>query len=82
MEWALWLSAVRAHSLPRKLAVARLPNIILRPRGYQKYRYLAQIEPLIVVEGVLGKKQGTVITNARDSHQEHGILTLVIGDRR
>lgn len=38
-----------------------LLNIILKPSVYQKYRYIARMEPLIVVEGVLQKKEG--ITN-------------------
>lgn len=35
-----------------------LLNIILKPQVYQKYRYVTRMEPLIVVEGVLQKKQG------------------------
>ena len=37
-----------------------LVNVILRPRVYQKYRYVARREPLIVVEGMLQKKDGIV----------------------
>lgn len=35
-----------------------LLNIILKPYVYRKYRYVARMEPLIVVEGVLQKKEG------------------------
>jgi error-prone DNA polymerase len=35
-----------------------LLNIVLRPRIYQKHRYLVRTEPLIVVEGVLQKREG------------------------
>jgi error-prone DNA polymerase len=37
-----------------------LVNVVLKPQVYQKYRYVARVEPLIVVEGVLQKKNGTV----------------------
>ena len=33
-------------------------NVILKPRVYQKYRYVARMEPLITVEGILQKKEG------------------------
>jgi len=35
-----------------------LLNVVLKPAVYQKYRYVARVEPLIVVEGVLQKKEG------------------------
>jgi error-prone DNA polymerase len=35
-----------------------LMNVVLKPRVYQKYRYIARREPLIVVEGTLQKKDG------------------------
>jgi error-prone DNA polymerase len=35
-----------------------LVNVILRPRIYQKYRQVARMEPFIVVEGTLQKKDG------------------------
>jgi error-prone DNA polymerase len=37
-----------------------LLNIVLKPHIYQKYRYLVRTEPLIVVEGVLQKREGIV----------------------
>lgn len=37
-----------------------LLNIVLKPHIYEKYRYLVRTEPLIVVEGVLQKREGTV----------------------
>jgi error-prone DNA polymerase len=37
-----------------------LLNIVLKPHIYQKYRYLVRTEPLIVVEGVLQKRDGIV----------------------
>lgn len=38
-----------------------LLNIILKPHVYQKYRYVARMEPLLVVEGILQRKKS--ITN-------------------
>ena len=35
-----------------------LVNVILRPKVYEKHRYVARMEPLIVVEGILQKKDG------------------------
>ena len=37
-----------------------LVNVVLKPHVYEKYRYVARMEPLIVVEGLLQKKDGTV----------------------
>jgi error-prone DNA polymerase len=37
-----------------------LLNIVLKPHIYQKYRCLVRTEPLIVVEGVLQKRDGIV----------------------
>jgi len=37
-----------------------LLNIVLKPHVYQKYRYLVRTEPLIVVEGVLQKRDGVI----------------------
>ena len=37
-----------------------LVNVILKPRVYGKYRYIARREPLIVVEGTLRKKDGII----------------------
>ena len=37
-----------------------LTNIVLKPHIYQKYRYLVRTEPLMVVEGVLQKRDGIV----------------------
>ncbi len=37
-----------------------LVNAILRPRVYEKYRQIARLEPFIVVEGTLQKKDGVV----------------------
>jgi error-prone DNA polymerase len=37
-----------------------LVNVILRPRVYEKYRQIARLEPFIVVEGILQKKDGVV----------------------
>ncbi len=37
-----------------------LTNIILKPHVYQKYRYLVRTAPLMVVEGVLQKRDGIV----------------------
>jgi error-prone DNA polymerase len=37
-----------------------LVNAILRPRVYEKYRQIARLEPFIVVEGILQKKDGVV----------------------
>lgn len=35
-----------------------LTNVVVRPSVYQKYRFVARVEPLIVVEGILQKKDG------------------------
>jgi error-prone DNA polymerase len=35
-----------------------LLNIVLKPGVYQKYRYLVRTEPLLVIEGVLQKREG------------------------
>jgi error-prone DNA polymerase len=35
-----------------------LINVILKPHIYRKYRYIARMEPLIVVEGMLQKGDG------------------------
>ncbi len=37
-----------------------LVNVVLKPHVYKKYRYVARMEPLLVVEGLLQKKDGTV----------------------
>jgi len=37
-----------------------LVNIVLKPRVYEKYRYISRREPLIVVEGTLQKKDGII----------------------
>lgn len=37
-----------------------LVNVILKPRVYEKYRYVSRREPLIVVEGLLQKREGIV----------------------
>jgi error-prone DNA polymerase len=37
-----------------------LLNIVLKPHIYQKYRYLVRTEPLIVVEGILHKRDGII----------------------
>ena len=37
-----------------------LLNIILKPHVYQKYRYVARMEPLLVVEGILQRKEGMI----------------------
>jgi error-prone DNA polymerase len=37
-----------------------LVNVILKPQIYEKYRYIARREPLIVVEGILQKKDSIV----------------------
>lgn len=37
-----------------------LLNIVLKPQVYQKYRYVVRTEPLLVVEGVLQKREGIV----------------------
>ena len=37
-----------------------LVNAILRPRVYEKYRQIARLEPFIVVEGILQKRNGIV----------------------
>jgi error-prone DNA polymerase len=38
-----------------------LLNVVLKPHVYQKYRYLVRTEPLLVIQGVLQKREG--ITN-------------------
>jgi error-prone DNA polymerase len=35
-----------------------LLNIVLKPGVYQKYRYLVRTEPLLVIQGVLQKREG------------------------
>jgi error-prone DNA polymerase len=35
-----------------------LVNVVLKPKVYEKYRYIARREPFIVVEGTLQKKDG------------------------
>jgi len=35
-----------------------LLNIVLKPQVYQKYRYMVRTEPLLVIEGVLQKREG------------------------
>lgn len=42
-----------------------LLNIVLKPRVYQQYRYVARMEPLIVVEGTLERDGGIVNVVAR-----------------
>ena len=37
-----------------------LMNVILRPSVYEKYRQVARLEPIIVVEGILQKNDGVV----------------------
>jgi error-prone DNA polymerase len=37
-----------------------LVNVILRPKVYEKYRQIARLEPFIVVEGILQKKDEVV----------------------
>jgi error-prone DNA polymerase len=37
-----------------------LINIILRPRVYERYRQIARLEPVIIVEGILQKHSGVV----------------------
>jgi error-prone DNA polymerase len=37
-----------------------LLNIVLKPHIYEKYRYLVRTEPLIVVEGILQKRDGII----------------------
>lgn len=37
-----------------------LINIVVKPRVYNRYRQVARMEPLLVVEGILQKKDGTV----------------------
>jgi error-prone DNA polymerase len=37
-----------------------LINIVVRPKVYEKYRQVARMEPLLVVQGILQKKGGTV----------------------
>jgi len=37
-----------------------LINVVVRPKVYDKYRQEARMEPLLVVEGILQKKGGTV----------------------
>ena len=37
-----------------------LLNVVVKPKVYENYRYVVRVEPLIVVEGVLQKRNGTV----------------------
>jgi error-prone DNA polymerase len=37
-----------------------LLNIVLQPGVYHKYRYLVRTEPLLVIEGVVQKREGTL----------------------
>jgi len=37
-----------------------LLNVVLRPEVYEKYRYIARTEPLVLVEGTLEKKDGII----------------------
>jgi error-prone DNA polymerase len=37
-----------------------LVNVILRPQTYVKYRRIARMEPIIVVEGMLQKRDGII----------------------
>jgi len=37
-----------------------LINVVLRPKVYEKYRSTARMEPLLVVEGLLQKKDGVI----------------------
>jgi error-prone DNA polymerase len=37
-----------------------LLNVVVKPKVYENYRYVVRAEPLIVVEGVLQKRNGTV----------------------
>ena len=37
-----------------------LVNVILRPQTYVKYRRIARMEPLVVVDGVLQKRDGII----------------------
>ncbi|MBI4286330.1 MAG: error-prone DNA polymerase [Chloroflexi bacterium] len=50
-----------------------LLNIVLRPDVYQKYRYIVRTEPLLVIEGVLQKKEGisNIIAKQVIPLQEH-----------
>ena len=43
-----------------------LLNVVLRPHIYEKYRYIVRVEPLLVVEGILQKREG--ITNIVAEH--------------
>jgi error-prone DNA polymerase len=43
-----------------------LLNIVLEPHVYEKYRYIVRVEPLLVVEGILQKREG--ITNIVAEH--------------
>jgi error-prone DNA polymerase len=45
-----------------------LINVILRPQVYDKYRQIARLEPVIVVEGKLQKHDGIVNIVARQLH--------------
>lgn len=51
---------LRQLGLLEREAPDGLLNVVLKPHVYQKYRYVARREPLIVVEGVLQKKDGAV----------------------
>ena len=45
-----------------------LMNVILRPSVYEKYRQVARLEPIIVVEGILQKNDGVVNVVAERLH--------------
>jgi error-prone DNA polymerase len=53
-----------------------LMNVILRPQVYDKYRQIARLEPVIIVEGTLQKHDGTAnivaqqLRPIQQSHQE------------
>lgn len=37
-----------------------LLNVVVKPNVYNKYRQVARMEPLLVIEGILQKKGGTI----------------------
>jgi error-prone DNA polymerase len=45
-----------------------LINVILRPQVYDKYRQIARLEPVIIVEGTLQKHDGIVNIVAQQLH--------------
>jgi error-prone DNA polymerase len=53
-----------------------LVNVILRPWVYEKYRQIARLEPFIIVEGMLQKKDGVInivaeeLSSLRDGRRE------------